>query len=208
MDRKMLEACRDGYVDTVKQLITDRSVNVNVNLHPAAGSTPLYVACVNGNTAVVRYLLTLPDCQVNCVHELRGHTPLHSVCSWGRYDIIIVGLLLAREDCDPNVKDIKGNTPLILAIENHNEEIVNLLLRSPKCDPTIANHQGETPLHVSCWKSNVLLVKALLESGKCDPNVRTNTGDTPLHLATQIEDSEIIQLLLTDPQCDPNVANK
>ena len=212
MDRKrkdMLEACRSGKVDTVKRLITDRSVDVNVNLGAIDGYTPLYVACEHGCTEVVRYLLSLPECQVN--RTCGNRTPLRVVCSnWYISSTAIVELLLAREDCDPNVKDHDGNTPLMVACKKGYSGTLQLLfklLSSPKCDPNVTNNQGQTPLHVACEKRNAIVVDTLLETGKCDPNVQTKTGDTPLLLAAQKEDIQIIQLLLADPQCDPNVAN-
>ena len=226
MDRKredMLKACKHEDVNTVRRLITDHSVNVNMNLDPDAdGYTPLFVACVHGCTKVVRYLLSVPECQVNSI--CWGRTPLHAVCThWRIFDrrinafvkpksmstsTAIVELLLAREDCDPNVKDRDGNTPLILSCENSHHKIVKLLLGILKCDPNVRNKAGDTPLHLATRIETTRIIKLLLADPQCDPNVTNEKGETPLHVACVIGNAIVVETLLENGKCDPNVRTK
>ena len=240
MDRArkdMLEACRDGCVDTVRRLITDCIVDVNVNLRLCDkymyvtrtctcilknvpknmddslytsssrteiidGSTPLYVACAAGSTEVVRYLLSIPECQVNRINAFYRRTPLHEVCSHKDVLTPIISLLLARKDCDPNVKDHCGNTPLFVAIDNHHSKIVQLLLSNPKCDPNVRNVVGDNPLHLATRTNDAEIIQLLLANPQCDLDVRNNQGDTPLYVACKKMNAKTP---LESGKCDPNV---
>ena len=51
---------------------------------------------------------------------------------------------------NPNLKDKKGNTPLILAFQNGNKNIINLLLKA-NADMDLINNDKETPFDV-CHK--------------------------------------------------------
>lgn len=79
-------------------------------------------------------------------------------------------LLIARPDIDPNIQDLEGNTPLIVAILHNNIEQITLLVNDPRVDTTIQNMFGktawdytsETPgffsvlrRHFSCYSCNV-----------------------------------------------------
>lgn len=51
---------------------------------------------------------------------------------------------MARPDIDPNIQDLEGNTPLIVAILHNNIEHTTLLFNDPRVDTTIRNMFGKT----------------------------------------------------------------
>jgi len=92
------------------------------------GSTPLYVAAVQGEVRVVRYLLEAgADPNKESAGETEG-TPLCAAASWGHAEVV---RLMLRYGADPNLVERAGEVPmaaLAWARRNHHEEIVRMLL--------------------------------------------------------------------------------
>jgi ankyrin repeat protein len=68
----------------------------------------------------------------------------------------VVGLLLKRNDVDPNAigDHVNSLTPLMIAIQNGHEEIVRLLLGKDNVDSNFPNGRGQTPLWWAAWKGH------------------------------------------------------
>ena len=112
------------------------------------GNTPLYLACLKGNTKIVRFLLDHKDINPN-IENSDGDTPLHYACCNGHTEI--VKLLLERNDININEKDVFGATPLCFACCNGHTEIVKLLLERDDIRVNEKeNTNGCTPLHCAC----------------------------------------------------------
>jgi len=85
--------------------------------------TPLHKACYFGHDHVVEYLLD--DCGADfSVVDVEGDTPLHDACRLGHAACV---KLLVRSGAKRDVKNKKGETPLLLASFLGNEEIKDLL---------------------------------------------------------------------------------
>jgi ankyrin repeat protein len=63
-----------------------------------------------------------------------------------------------------NVQDIKGFTPLIIAVYNNQPEVVEILLQKG-ARPDMQDQAGNTALMGVCFKGYKELVPALLEAG-------------------------------------------
>ena len=79
---------------------------------------------------------------------------------------------LLQHTADPNIRDAKGNTPLILATMAGREDLVSLLL-TYKANPNLANGQGQTPLILAVNNRDVDLTRLLLSKGG-DPDQTDN----------------------------------
>lgn len=104
---------------------------------------------------------------VNTRDVTSGETALHIVARRG--DIPYANTLL-QKGADPNLKDFKGNTPMMLAVEAGQTSMVNLLSLG-RANPNIGNTSGETPLIRAVQRRDAEMVRELLKAG-ADPDQR------------------------------------
>lgn len=105
----------------------------------------------------------------------------------------IVALL--RRGFDPNTRNEKDQTGLLLALDLDSLRAFNALLSAHNLNLEAGNAHGESPLMLAAIKGNMDAVKALIAKG-ADIN---KTGWTPLHYAasgTQPQHAAIVALLL------------
>lgn len=94
-----------------------------------------------------------------------GEGALHIVVKRG--DNVYLRFLL-QKGADPNLKDNKGNTPLVLAANSGQIELAESLI-SAKANVNTANNSGETPLIVAVHRRDIGMVRSLL-AAKADPD--------------------------------------
>ncbi|MFC1841483.1 ankyrin repeat domain-containing protein [Candidatus Dependentiae bacterium] len=135
------DACEAGDLEKVKSMINNSCVNIN---SANDGVTPLYEACSNGHTQVVRFLLE-NGANANTSTEIRGMTPLYAACDGNHTEI--VKLLLQNENGKKTVnkKDAFGRPFLLLAFENKNKEMAKLLLEHG-ADPNLPGYIRKTSI--------------------------------------------------------------
>jgi len=97
------------------------------------------------------------------------------------------------EGGDVNVLDLKGVTPLLLAVHNQNAEMVKFLL-SKKANPNLCS-TNSSPVHEAVRVHNQQILEIVL-SGGGNINLTTDFGKTPLHMAIQEEQDQIFDFLL------------
>ena len=83
----------------------------------------LFRAVREGNTDMVRSLLSSPGADVNARDE-RGSTPLLEAARYGHNDIC---RLLIAAGADVKVKDHDGKTALMLAVQGNHDDVVRVL---------------------------------------------------------------------------------
>lgn len=83
----------------------------------------LFRATIEGNTDMVRSLVSRPGADVNATNE-RGSTPLLEAARYGHDDIARV---LIAAGADTKVKDHDGKTALMLALQGNHDEVVRVL---------------------------------------------------------------------------------
>ena len=94
-----------------------------------------------------------------------------------------------------NIRDIKGQTPLLTAICAHQFSMVDALLNAG-ADLSLADPNGFTPLLMSIEKQcSVDIVKRLLEAG-ADAEYRRTINSYPLYLAIQVGRVDLADLLI------------
>ena len=88
-----------------------------------AQTDALFRATVEGNTDMVKSLLSSPGADVNATNE-RGSTPLLEAARFGHEDVCRV---LIAAGADLKAKDRDGKTALMLAVQGDHDEVVRVL---------------------------------------------------------------------------------
>lgn len=104
---------------------------------------------------------------VNTKDRTTGEAALHITVKRG--DVPYTTFLLQKGG-DPNIRDGRNNTPLMLAVDTGQSDIVPVLLQF-KANPNLGNASGETPLIRAVQRRDVALVRVLL-AAKADPDQR------------------------------------
>ena len=141
-----LSAVEKGKIDVIADLLDINKhgdLAVDINVKGLNNFTPLHFAALEGQIAIVKYLLE-NGAEVNSVtNSLR--TPLHVACTRDFLDIIKV---LVEEGANINAQDENGDTPLhLLSKLGHTESVKWFLSQGP--DLSIKDKYGELPFDVA-----------------------------------------------------------
>lgn len=103
----------------------------------------------------------------------------------GLYSFKFISVLISY-DCDLNVRDKKGNTPLILSISEGEEKLACELIKNG-CELDLQDDEyGNTALHLASVKQMPLAIRALIKYG-CNPFVKNNGDFTALRICSIYE---------------------
>ncbi|EAY13631.1 ankyrin repeat protein, putative [Trichomonas vaginalis G3] len=116
--------------------------NGDINKFLENGQTQLMVASRKGNINLVRFLLEMPELNINLQNSY-GLAALHFASRFNEYEI--VEELLRHEAINVNIQDNFGKTPLHYAKEANSEDIITLLLKH-HANPDITDKEGHKPL--------------------------------------------------------------
>lgn len=106
-------------------------------------------------------MLSDPSVSINTRDVTSGETALHAVVQ--KRNQVWVDFLL-QKGANPNIADVKGITPLMLAANlGFLEGVQSLINGGARVD--IANQTGETPLISAVHRRDVAMVRALLKAG-------------------------------------------
>ena len=111
----LLEACRDGDLELVRTLIETKNIPVNYN-ELGKEQTPLHLACAEGHSELVKYLLK-KGANVNA-RDFESWTPLH--CAAANNEIDIVRMLV--KDPKINVHVFTGDDEGILDVLDDDDD--------------------------------------------------------------------------------------
>ena len=173
-----------GLREVVERLSTGSTADTH-------GNTPLHQAAFNGQSEIVRSLLsTFPD-MTDATND-DGETPLVIACMKG--NLAVVKLLLDA-GADANRSQLNGNSPLHFAAWSGNKFIGNDLIAA-HAQADAQNGNGETPLILAAKEGNNEFVSLLVEHG-ADVNLADNLQHTALYYASERGYNEITEILLT-----------
>ena len=119
------------------------------------------------NNEVIEALNKPGSTVVNTKDRTSGEAALHITARRG--DIPYVTFLL-QKGADPNIRDGKNATPMLVAIDAGQDQVVPVLLQF-NANPNLGNASGETPLIRAVQRRDLPLVRTLL-AAKADPDQR------------------------------------
>ncbi len=160
---------------------------------PPVGMPPLWMAAVEGQLQMVRYLLE-KDARVNIPDGDEG-TPLYAAAAEGYVDIV---KLLLEHHADARLKGGEHRVPLNAAAYFGHEDVVRLLCADPP-DADAAPDKGYkygTALGAAARKGHLSIVKFLLERGWRANDKLGRRQHTALSLAAAYGHHEVVLLLL------------
>lgn len=178
-----------GLISHSKWLVDQKHVDPNVRNE--LGQPPLFVAALTGQLAMINYLLSLPNIDINAGRDTYSGTALHVAVDFGH--ITIIGRLL-EAGADVAAVTWRGCTPLHAAAEVGNVEITRLLIRAGS-DTRAVSKSGTTPLYRGVRSGSLEILEIFLEE---DGNINVKTWDswTPLHEAVECDDIAIAHRLI------------
>ncbi len=190
-----------GQADIVEELL--RRPDINVNLAPEDGATPLYTAVEQGHVKIVKLLLAKSGINANLAKLPDYATPL--MIAVQRRHEQVVKLLLAVPEIDINLRKSDGATALFIAASQNFHGIVEQLLRRG-ADVNLGLSEGTTPLYTAIHTGNLEVARSLLQVPGIGVNLATSQGSVPLGTAARKGYKDIIRLLLRKG-ADPNIRN-
>jgi ankyrin repeat protein len=204
-----------AYKDDLQTAATLIRAGANVKLANPQGVTPITLACINGNAAMIELLLKAGADPNTALPE--GETVLMTAARTGKLDAVKV--LLAR-GADVNAKEAwRGQTALMWAAAEGHAEVVQALIERG-ADVNVRSTAGFTPLLFAVREGKMQVVRTLLEAranvnetlpltNRRRPGNSTvteaGTGPSALVLAVANAHYELAALLL-DRGADPNAA--
>ena len=100
-------------------------------------------------------------------------------------------------DWNINVKDDLGDTALIIAIQNREDELMKCLIENG-ADVNLPSDNGDTPLNIAVAKNRINIVDYLIEKGAKINLADTVDGDTPLIIAIRGGFEDMIEHLIVN----------
>jgi len=180
-------------LDVFKRLV---EIGADINATDRDKNTPVHIAFhrsgFDSNMPVLNYLLAHKDLAVNLKDQF-GRSLLHFAClEINSLPIDIFKLLIETRNCDFNVLDDNGNTPIHVAFRRFDPKmggdfaILTYLLHQKNLQVNIQDQFGRTVLHFACQYINALpldIFKLLIETNGADVNARDVKNNTPYYNA-------------------------
>lgn len=126
LESPLLHAGAYGYLEILKAIIATGDANhLVLNRY---GGTALIPACERGHTKIVQELLKIEDYPIDHINNLTWTALMEAIVlgNGGKTHANIVQLLV-NADCDVNIPDKNGISPLQHAKKSNYKDIVNIL---------------------------------------------------------------------------------
>ena len=187
-----------GLYELAELLLTQGSIDgmLGVNDGEYSRTAPLHQAVYRQRVDLVTLLLAHganPNLRDNS-----HYTSLQGCCSEAHHASKAYELakaLLSSGDCDLNVVDAAGQTPLIWESAKGRSNMVELLVKDGKADLNHIDEIGSNALYYAAKNNNQAVVRILLLAG-ADPDLENANGRTSLHVSARRGHVEIAKLLL------------
>ncbi|XP_033097859.1 E3 ubiquitin-protein ligase MIB2-like [Anneissia japonica] len=196
-------AAHEGHVEVVDYLVGRQA---DLNLRDSDGDSALLCAAHGNKPEVIRYLLSC-GANPNLVNN-RLQTGIYIAAGKGYHECVAV-FLLEQFQCNPNMQDADGDTPLHMAINKDYEKTQELLINSPKIDFTISNFRGFNALHHAALRGSAKAVEMIVEqpAGKRLVDQKKKDGFTALHVAVVNDHVEVAKVLINKGEANLEVKN-
>lgn len=217
----LLWAAERGKPAPCRRLLSE---GANPNIKDSHKRTPLSWAAGNGHADIVSILLSTAQTDPNardayfqiplfwaagnglrsCTHIPWGHPPSYARELATADYLGIVKLLLSTINIQPDLRNLRGETPLSVAAGEGEESIVEELLRTGNVDPNSKDRFGQVPLMAAAENGHLGVVKRLIGIEGLEADARSHEGFSAFTVAACYGHAEIVKLLLTVPTVDPN----
>ena len=173
-------AYRQQKIDMVKYLVEEKKLDINEK--DGWGYTPLHYAVESNNENLVKYLLK-HGADINALLHWAAANNVEKLVKY-----------LVEHGADINKEDVRGKTPLYLAVEYNNKNLMKYLVEHG-ADINKEDEDWWTPLMSAINSGNENIVKYLVEN-KADINKQNKSGITPLYWAVYINNESIVKYLV------------
>ncbi|EMD87120.1 hypothetical protein COCHEDRAFT_72728, partial [Bipolaris maydis C5] len=185
-------AVANGYVEIAKILL-GAGADINATTREG-GETALHIAVKNGRVDLMDLLLSYgPNLELKT--HTTGETPLHYAAA--KSGSLATVRLLLRARADPTAVDNNKNTPLLLAVKNHQWSIAPIFVTTPSVNAWDKN--GFSALHHECPGIDIEVVRLLL-ARDAKPGLSSGfyKGRFPLHCAVKARRADVVEELLLE----------
>ncbi|XP_069559987.1 B-cell lymphoma 3 protein homolog [Brachyistius frenatus] len=168
------------------------------------GDTPLHIAVVQGELAIVCKLIQLllwARKGLDIYNNLR-QTPLHLAVITKQANMVET---LLGAGADPAALDRNGQTTLHLCCEYDQRDCLSVVLSlsSSSTCLEIRNYEGLSPLHLAVLQGHKDLARMLLDAGADINAMDVKSGQSPLMHAVESNNSDMVHFLI-ETGCDVN----
>lgn len=186
-ERRLLNACKKGSIETVRQLL---QCGVNPNACESNRISAFMIAAKYNHPEI---LAVLNEYGANPRHcNDYGHNALHYVTREG--DIGIIPDLINVHGIDPNAKTCFGDTAFLIAARYGNCDAMKILVEHG-ANPYHINRENENAIHLVTSHDLKALVY-LLDNFHFDINAVDKKGRSAILIAAAKGDTDIIDLLV------------
>ena len=207
-----VNTCYEGYEKTSLLMGVCKNNNYSMAKHLIEIGADMYYEDFKNRDAMYKLIFDLnfefidlfieKGFNVNKIYK-NGQTLLMIICrflkkdSWHNSEFMKVIRILLINHADTNIKNggpSDGETALIMAMENENNELAKLLIEFG-ADVNIADAAGVTPLMIASGKGNLDGVKILIDNN-AQVNVCDADGETAMFGAIENGYNDIIKYLI------------
>ena len=175
-------------VATVMQLF---KAGADVRATDAKGATCLISAAYEGHTDTVRYLVGLPEVDLN--HQgSNKRTALHVAVHQKHADVV---QMLIDAGADIETKNDKGHSPLHLASSSGALTTAKMLVKAG-ADVRATDDKGNTCLILAAYLGHTDTVRYLMSLPEVDLDQQGTNNFTALHFAVQQKHADVVQVLI------------
>ena len=188
----LLHACASGALEVVTMLV---EAGAGVRITDSQGDTCLILAAYFGRTETVRYLVGLPEVELN--HRAReggNKTALHCAAEANR---AADAQVLIDAGADIETKDSLGRSPLVCACEEGAIDTAKILVGAG-AGVRVTDNMGRTCLMLAAYNEHNDTVRYLVGLPEVELNHRAREGGnkTALHCAAEVNHTDIVQMLI------------
>ncbi|XP_017140975.1 rabankyrin-5 [Drosophila miranda] len=163
----------------------------NVNAYDAKGSTLLIDALKKGDVFSAKFLLD-QNCFLDLISRPSSDTVLHIICSYVESQtdretfeqINELGKNILQRKANVNIQNVRGETPLHVAIASQNTIMLSQLLDVPNIDINMCTFDEKCALELCLTLEDVdyKLAHKLLKMGARPNPIKSATGDSLLQI--------------------------
>jgi uncharacterized protein len=156
----IFNAILQNNVGLVRSILNQTQFNPN-NLRNKDGKTPLMVAACENCPDVVKYLVELPNVNID-LQDNDGESALYQAASIGNVEVVKI-LINANANVESCNKE--NITPLIIAAYNGHYDVCRVLIDRGYASVNFQDNSNKTALSLASYEGHIDAVKVLLARG-------------------------------------------